>query len=435
MAESILQETRRGWYEHLPRSVLGMVREGLLDVIDRIEWGCIEVHDSEGARTLGRRDNPGPRVSVQVHDEDFWGYMGLGGSVGAGQSYFLGLWDTDDLVDLVRILVRNRFTLDHMDRGFGRIGMSVYRWFHARRENTLAGSRDNIAAHYDLGNDFYELMLDRTMMYSSAIYADEHADLETAQRHKLDVICDKLLLGPDVHVLEIGTGWGGFAVHAAARHGCRVTTTTISRQQHDYAVARVRAAGLEHLVTVLEQDYRHLEGRFDRIVSIEMIEAVGHQYFDTYFRRLEELLAPEGFALIQAITIEDRKFEQYRDSVDFIRRFVFPGGCLPSVTRLVDSMRRVTKLRVRHLEDISDHYARTLGEWQRNVDAHADRLVDMGYDRTFQRLWRYYLAFCQGGFMERSIGDVQMIFEKADCRAPSPVMGVAQGFVPDRKPV
>jgi hypothetical protein len=172
MAESILQDTRRGWYEHLPRSVLSMARAGILDVLDRIDWGCIEVHDVEGSRFLGRRDNPGPRVSVRVHDEGFWGYMGLGGSVGAGQSYFLGLWDTDDLVDLVRILVRNRFALDHMDRGFGRLGMSVYRWFHARRENTLAGSRNNIAAHYDLGNDFYGLMLDRTMMYSSAIYPD-----------------------------------------------------------------------------------------------------------------------------------------------------------------------------------------------------------------------------------------------------------------------
>ena len=435
MAESILQETSRGWYEHLPKPLSSMVRGGLLDVIDRIEWGCIELHDSRGSRTLGSRENPGPRVSVQVHDEDFWGYMGLGGSVGAGQSYFLGLWDTDDLVDLVRILVRNRFTLDRMDRGFSRIGMRAYRWFHERRENTLEGSRANISAHYDLGNDFYELMLDRTMMYSSAIYPHADADLQTAQEHKLDVICDKLLLDPDTHLLEIGTGWGGLAVHAARRHGCRVTTTTISREQHDYAVARVKAEGLEHLVTVLEQDYRHLEGTYDRIVSIEMIEAVGHQYFDTYFRRLEELLAPEGFALIQAITIEDRKFEEYRDSVDFIRRFIFPGGCLPSVTRLMDSMRRVTTLRVRHLDDISDHYARTLGEWQRNVDAHAERLVEMGYDRTFQRLWRYYLAFCQGGFMERSIGDVQLLLEKSECRVPSPIHGVERGFQPDRKPL
>jgi cyclopropane-fatty-acyl-phospholipid synthase len=435
MAESILQETSRGWYEHLPKPLIAMVRGGLLDIIDRITWGCIEVHDARGSRTLGSRDNPGPRVSVQVHDEDFWGYMGLGGSIGAGQSYFLGLWDTDDLVDLVRILVRNRFTLDRMDRGFSQIGMRAYRWFHERRENTVEGSRSNISAHYDLGNDFYELMLDRTMMYSSAIYPHADADLQTAQEHKLDVICDKLLLGPDVHLLEIGTGWGGLAVHAAKRHGCRVTTTTISREQHDYAVTRVRAEGLEDLVTVLEQDYRHLEGTYDRIVSIEMIEAVGHQYFDTYFRRLEELLAPEGCALIQAITIEDRKFEEYRDSVDFIRRFVFPGGCLPSVTRLVDSMRRVTTLRVRHLDDISDHYARTLGEWQRNVDAHAERLVEMGYDRTFQRLWRYYLAFCQGGFMERSIGDVQLLLEKPDCRAPSPIHGVDRAFQPDGKPL
>ena len=434
MAESILQETGRSWYEHLPRSVLGLVRKGLLDVLDRITWGCIEVHDAHGTRTLGSRSNPGPRVSVQVHDEDFWGYMGLGGSIGAGQSYFLGLWDTDDLVDLVRILVRNRFTLDHMDRGsLGRIGMKAYRWFHARRENTLAGSRANISAHYDLGNDFYELMLDPTMMYSAAIYPGEDADLETAQRHKLDVICDKLLLSPDVHLLEIGTGWGGLALHAAARHGCRVTTTTISHEQYRHARERVRAAGLEHLVEVIECDYRLLEGTYDRIVSIEMIEAVGHQYFDTYFRRLEELLAPDGLALIQAITIEDRKFPQYRDGVDFIRRFVFPGGCLPSATVLLDTMQRTTRLRLRHLEDICEHYARTLAEWQRNVDAHSDRLREMGYDRTFQRLWRYYLAFCQGGFMERSIGDVQVLFEHVDSRHPAPVLGVGRDFLPAQK--
>ena len=434
MAESILQETGRGWYAHTPRRVLSVVRRGVLDALAGIRWGRIDIRDARGLTQIGGRDNPGPRVSVQVHDEDFWGYVGFGGSTGAGQSFFLGLWDTDDLVDLVRILVRNRDALDTMDTGVARIGMPIYRWFHTRRENSLAGSKSNISAHYDLGNDFFELMLDRTMMYSSAIYPDADADLETAQRHKLDVICDKLALGPDVHLLEIGTGWGGLALHAAQRSGCRVTTTTISAEQHAYATQRVRDAGLEDRVTVLMQDYRELTGRFDRIVSIEMIEAVGHQYFDVYFAQLERLLADDGLALIQAITIEDSRFDEYVRSVDFIKRFVFPGGCLPSVSRIMDSVKRKTTLRLRHFDDISDHYARTLGEWQLRCDANADALVEMGYDRVFQRLWRYYIAFCQGGFMERSIGDAQLLFEKGECRLPSPIQSVDRYFQPDGKP-
>lgn len=423
MAESILEEAGRGWFERVPGAVVGAIRSRLLGALARISWGCIEVTDPRGEHTLGSRDNPGPRASVQIHDMDFYAYAGLGGSTGAGQSYFLGLWDTDALVDVVRILVRNRDTLDQMDGGMALIGQPLYAWFHRRRENSLSGSRSNISAHYDLGNDFFTVMLDPSMMYSSGIYPAAEATLEIAQRHKLDVICDKLMLGPDTHLLEIGTGWGGLAVHAAQRHGCRVTTTTISREQHDYALARVEKAGLGDRVTVLFQDYRELTGRYDRLVSVEMIEAVGHQYFDRYFERVDELLTDDGMALIQAITIEDQRYESYRRSVDFIKRFVFPGGCLPSVSVMLDSVRRQTSLRIRHLEDIGDHYARTLADWQQRIDERAEELMEMGYDRTFQRLWRFYLAYCEGGFVERSIGDVQLLLEKPDCRQPSPVVG------------
>lgn len=423
MAESILQDTGRGWFERVPSALLGSIRDRFLGGLEDLRWGCIELVDPKGSRTLGDRANPGPHVCVRVHALDFYAYAGLGGSTGAGQSYFLGLWDADNLVDVVRILVRNRGTLDQMDSGLALFSRPLYSWFHRRRENSLAGSRANISAHYDLGNDFFTVMLDPTMMYSSGIYPTPDADLHLAQRHKLDVICDKLMLDADTHLLEIGTGWGGLAVHAAQRHGCRVTTTTISREQHDYALQRVRAAGLEDRITVLFQDYRELQGRFDRLVSVEMIEAVGAPWFDHYFERVDELLADDGMALIQAITIEDQRYESYRRSVDFIKRFVFPGGCLPSVSVMLDAVRRRTSLRVRHLEDIGEHYARTLSDWQQRIDERADELMERGYDRTFLRLWQFYLAYCEGGFTERSIGDVQLLLEKPDCRQPSPVVG------------
>jgi len=429
MAESITQLARRGWFERLPDRLLGSIRERLLGALADISWGRIELQDGNRSVTLGHRANPGPSVSVQVHDADFYAYTGLGGSVGAGQSYFLELWDASDLVDLVRILVRNRDALDRMDGGLALISQPLYRWFHRRRENSVRGSRANIAAHYDLGNEFFGVMLDPTMMYSAAIYPTPEASLEAAQQHKLDVICRKLHLSPDVHLLEIGTGWGGLAIHAASRYGCRVTTTTISRAQYEHALARVRAAGLADRINVLSTDYRELTGRYDRLVSIEMIEAVGAQYFDRYFERIDELLTDDGLALIQAITIEDQRYESYRRSVDFINRFIFPGGCLPSVSVMLDCVRRRTALRVRHLEDIGAHYARTLTDWQRRVDARADELLAMGYDRTFQRLWRFYLAYCTGGFLERSIGDVQLLLERPGCRLPSPVTGATAGVL------
>jgi cyclopropane-fatty-acyl-phospholipid synthase len=429
MAESITRDTRRGWFEHVPARLLRGIRGRLLESLQDIRWGRIELHDRHGSHTLGDRANPGPAVTVRVHDPDFYAYAGLGGSVGAGQSYFLGLWDASDLVDVVRILARNRDALDRMDGGLALISQPLYRWFHRRRENSVRGSRANIAAHYDLGNDFFGVMLDPTMMYSAAIYPTPEASLEAAQQHKLDVICRKLHLSPDVHLLEIGTGWGGLAIHAASRYGCRVTTTTISRAQYEHALARVHAAGLADRVTVLSTDYRELTGRYDRLVSIEMIEAVGAQYFDRYFERIDELLTDDGLALIQAITIEDQRYESYRRSVDFINRFIFPGGCLPSVSVMLDCVRRRTALRVRHLEDIGAHYARTLTDWQRRVDARADELLAMGYDRTFLRLWRFYLAYCIGGFMERSIGDVQLLLEKPGCRLPSPVTGAIDGVL------
>lgn len=420
MTASIVDHAHRTWPRWLPRSLVQEIRARFLGGLEGLRWGRIRLDDGIESRELGRPGNPGPCVDVRVHDPEFYVYAGLGGSIGAGQSYFLGLWDTPALVDLVRIMVRNRECLERMDSGLGRLGRPFYEWFHRRRENSVAGSRANIAAHYDLGNGLFELMLDPSMMYSAAVWPHPEATLAQAQTHKLDLICDKLQLDEHCHLLEIGTGWGGLALHAARRHGCRVTTTTISEEQYAHARQRVREAGLEELVSVIFQDYRTLSGRYDRIVSIEMIEAVGHRYLPGYFQRLDELLSDDGRVLLQAITIPDQHYARYRRSVDFIKRFVFPGGSLPSVNVMLEAARRHTSLRLCHLEDIGAHYARTLRVWRENCLAQAEGLRGLGYGDGFQRLWHFYLAYCEGGFLERSIGDVQVVFDKPETRLRVP---------------
>ena len=429
MGEGIAGELARGGIPY-PRWLTGVLKRAVLRKLVSLRAGALTLVDEQGA--VHRFGDPAGelRATLTVRDPSFYGALGLGGSVGAGESYFRGAWDTDGLVDLVRLMARNSDVLSQLDGGFARLGRLLYNAFHWRHANTVAGSRANILAHYDLGNDFFELMLDDSMMYSSAIYADEAMALPAAQAHKLKIICEKLRLDSSHHLLEIGTGWGGLACFAAKETGCRVTTTTISDAQFAYATARVRAAGLEDRVTVLKQDYRVLTGRFDRIVSIEMIEAVGDQFFTTYFRKLDSLLAEDGLLLIQGITIADQRYERYRRSVDFIKRFVFPGGCLPSLTAITQCMTQVTSLRLRHLDDIGEHYARTLRDWRERFEAAGDVLRARGYDTPFLRLWRFYLAYCEGGFRERTIGDLQLLFEKPDSRALAPIYGVKGDFRP-----
>jgi cyclopropane-fatty-acyl-phospholipid synthase len=287
---------------------------------------------------------------------------------------------------------------------------------HALNRNTRHGSRRNIAAHYDLGNDFYSLWLDPTMMYSCAWYGSEDTPLEEAAVAKLDRICRKLALSPDDRVMEIGTGWGGFAIHAARNYGCHVTTTTISREQHDYAKQAIRDAGLEDRITLLFRDYRDLEGRFDKLVSIEMIEAVGHEYQAQFFGKCCELLEPHGQMLLQAITIADQRFDSYKNSVDFIKRYIFPGGCLTSVTAMSNLMTRHTDMRAVHIEDIGPHYAATLRHWRERFFANIDRVRGLGYPDEFVRMWDFYLSSCESAFIERAIGDVQMLIMRPHAR-------------------
>ena len=355
-------------------------------------------------------------AGIVVHDAAFYRMAALNGSVGAGEAYMDGHWDCDDLVALVRILVRNRDRLDALEHGPARIGGAIMRGWHALMRNTRAGSRRNIAAHYDLGNDLFKLFLDESMMYSSAIYLDESESLDVAARRKLDRICQKLDLQPQHHVVEIGTGWGGFAIHAAKNYGCKVTTTTISREQYELARERVVAAGLQDRVELLLEDYRDLAGTYDRLVSIEMIEAIGPQYLDTYFEKVGNLLKPDGIALIQAITIEEHRYQQALTTVDFIQRHVFPGSFIPALAPMMRSVAKNSDMKLYNLEDIGPSYALTLRAWRERFLARLPEVRALGYPTRFIRLWQFYLCYCEGGFLDRSIGDVQMLLSKPGAR-------------------
>jgi cyclopropane-fatty-acyl-phospholipid synthase len=361
-----------------------------------------------GSRAYG----PGPRPVARliVRDSRFYRAVALGGHLGAVDAYLDGWWDTDDLTALVQLMVQNRAVLDSLETGWARLALPLRRAWHAWRRNSRTGSRRNIAAHYDLGNEFFAEFLDDTLTYSCGIFERPDASLREASLAKYERLCRKLELGPGDHVLEIGSGWGGFALHAAGNHGCRVTTTTISREQHQLAVERVGAAGLADRVTVLLQDYRDLAGQYDKLVSIEMIEAVGHAFYRTFFRKCAELLKPGGRMALQAITIDPRFYHRARRDVDFIKRYIFPGANIPSVPVLRDAAERRAGLALVHLEDITPHYAETLKRWRENFLARWDRLRCLGFSEEFRRLWEFYFCYCEGGFRERFLGDVQMLF-------------------------
>jgi cyclopropane-fatty-acyl-phospholipid synthase len=390
-----------------------LARRALESRLAGLAWGRVVIRDAHAALGFG---GGAPEATLRVHDPAFYLSVATRGSVGAGESYVRGEWSCDDLVSLVRILVRNREQLEGLEGGLARAGAALLRWYHARRDNTRTGSRSNISAHYDLGNGFYRLWLDETMMYSCAIFPRAGMSLHEAQQARLESICRKLDLQPGQHLLEIGTGWGGMAEYAAREHGCRVTTTTISREQHAFARERIARAGLAGRVEVLCEDYRDLAGRYDKLVSIEMVEAVGERWFDAYFRKCSELLEPHGAMLLQSITIRDQHYEQALRSVDFIQRYVFPGACIPSVAALTQRVARCTDMTLLHLEDIGAHYATTLREWRRRFHARLPEVRALGFDDEFVRLWEFYLCYCEGGFEERALGDVQLLLTKPLCR-------------------
>jgi len=391
------------WSESLLRAQLSQLRHGELTLVD-------------GGRrdTFGRRTPQCPlAATLQVRDRRFYAETAFGGSVGAGESYMAGDWGCDDLTALVRILLNNRAVVDGVDGGWSRLTEPLRRLLHAAARNTRDGSRRNIVAHYDVGNDFFALFLDPTMMYSSAVFERPAMSLQEASLAKLDRVCRKLALRPGDRVLEIGTGWGGFALHAARQYGCHVTTTTISREQHAWARQRIDAAGLGDRITLLADDYRDLTGTYDKLVSIEMIEAVGHQYFDTFFRVCSDRLRPGGTMVLQAITIADQQYEAARDSVDFIKRHIFPGCCIPSIAAIAAAVARASQLRIVGVEDIGAHYATTLAHWRANLLRNASAARALGHDDAFLRMWEFYFSYCEGGFAEGALGDAQIVLSRS----------------------
>ena len=397
-----------------------LARRLLLQRMARLQHGSLELHDAEGTLRFGDVAAAGGlHARIEVLHPQFWADAVFGGTTSAGEAYIHGLWKCDDLTALVRIMVANREVLESVDGAatrFAGVGRRVAHWLN---RNSRAGSRRNISAHYDLGNEFFQLFLDPTMNYSCGIFEAADATMEQASIAKMDAACRKLDLKPGDHLLEIGTGWGGLAIHAARNYGCRVTTTTISREQHALASQRVREAGLEDRIELLLRDYRDLEGSYDKLVSIEMIEAVGHKFLDTYFGACSRLLKPEGLMLIQAITIRDELYAAALKSVDFIQRFVFPGGFLPAISAMSASLARSSDLQLLHLQDIGLHYATTLRRWREGFFANIEEVRALGYPDSFIRLWEYYLCYCEGGFLERNIGTVQMVLAKPRNRRAS----------------
>lgn len=403
-----------------PTRLQRFARRQLVSRMARLEHGALEVHDGEGMLRFGKDyQGAGLRARIEVLHPQFWADAVFGGTTGAGEAYIHGLWKCDDLTALVRMMVANRHALEEVDGATTRFAALGRRLAHWLNRNSRAGSRRNISAHYDLGNDFFALFLDPTMNYSSGIFATPEATMEQASIAKMDAACRKLDLQPGDHLLEIGTGWGGLAIHAAGRYGCRVTTTTISKEQHALAAQRIRDAGLEDRIELLLCDYRDLEGQYDKLVSIEMIEAVGHQFLDTYFRACSRLLKSDGLMLLQAITIRDEHYEQALKSVDFIQRFVFPGGFLPSVSAMSASLARSGDLQMLHLQDIGLHYATTLNRWRERFFDNLEAVRALGYPDSFIRLWEYYLCYCEGAFLERNIGNVQVLLAKPRNRRAS----------------
>jgi cyclopropane-fatty-acyl-phospholipid synthase len=408
----------------LARVVTGALARPIVRTLLRgTRHGALTIIEGGRSRPFGTAAAGAPAPVIVVHDSRFYSGL-LRGSLGVSEAYSEGWFDCSDLAELARLAALNMPALDRWRRGirpFVAGPQSLLSWC---ARNTPKRSRRRIAAHYDIGNDFFSLMLDETMTYSCAIFESPEASLHQAQIAKLDRICRKLELTPRDHVLEIGTGWGAFAIHAASQYGCRVTTTTISGEQHRLALERIRAAGLEDRITVLLEDYRDLEGRFDKLVSIEMIEAVGWQYFDTFFERCASLLAPDGAMLLQAITIDERAYDVEKAKRSFANTHVFPGGCLPSLSVISGSVARVTDMRPIALEDITSHYVRTLRCWRENFLAQLERVRSLGYDGRFQRMWELYLAYCEGGFGGGRIGNVQLLLAKPQFR-PAAIEGPA----------
>jgi len=402
---------------HQPAILGDFVQSQLEKRLSKIPRGILVIEDGSGSKSFGKKNLPADiSARIVVHDPSVYRDIAFGGSIGAAEAYMLGKWTSPNLVDLVRLMSINIDFLNFMDDS----KPLVYRLFdkacHWFNRNTTSKARENISAHYDLSNEFFALFLDPEMMYSSAMFPRKEVGLNEAAVYKLDVICQKLDLQASDHLLEIGTGWGGMAIHAAKNYGCRVTTTTISKEQYEAACQRVIEAGLEDLVTVIFEDYRNLEGSYDKLVSIEMVEAVGHEFYKQYFGGCASLLKPDGLMLIQAITVPDQRYRYARNSVDFIQRYIFPGGSLPGHEIVMSSIRKHTDMQMIGMEEMGEDYARTLEVWRQRFLSRLDEVRALGFDDVFIRMWDFYLCYCQGAFEERVIGTSQFLFARPEWR-------------------
>ena len=404
-----------------------IAREAIFRLLSKLQVGSLTLHEGPCSHHFGSVDKPHePQAEVHIHSPAVYSQMLTGGSIGSGEAYMKGYWSSPDAMDVMRIFSANLVLLNKFDASQSVFIKLALKIAHRFNRNTYKGSQLNIAAHYDLGNEFFQLFLDPTMMYSSALFSDKSASLEVASETKLDELCQQLELKADDHLLEIGTGWGGMAIHAAKNFGCRVTTTTISQEQYDFASARVMEEGLEGQITLLCEDYRNLTGEYDKLVSVEMIEAVGHDFYQNYFRMCSGLLKPNGKMVIQAITMADQRYKEARDSVDFIKRYIFPGGCLPSVAVMAQHIARDTDMQIVHLRDITNDYAETLAHWRQRFLANLEAVRGMGFSEEFVRMWDFYLCYCEGGFRERVISTVQLAFAKPDYRFQGSVAPVCE---------
>lgn len=397
-------------------------RSLLFKKFKELKHGQIRIEDRSGPvlvdETFGDLSSP-LKIRLVIHRSRFYSRTLLGGSIGNAESYVDGDWDSEQLTDLVRLFVMNRDILQGIDNGIGSLLQPFQKYFHGLRKNTIEGSRENIRSHYDIGNDFFKLFLDESMMYSSGIFATKETTLYEASMEKVARAVSKLKLKPTDHLVEIGTGWGTLAIYAAKTYGCKVTTTTISTEQYNYAVARVKEENLEGQVTVLFEDYRKLTGVYDALVSIEMIEAVGLDHLETYFEKCSSLIKPDGIMVLQAITIRDQFYEEARRSVDFIQRHIFPGCGIPSVHAMMNAVTKKTDLGLIHQEDFSEDYAQTLNHWSKRLAKNEKEITRLGYPEFLHRLWQFYFSYCEGGFRERAIGLSQMVLTKPRYKAKS----------------
>ncbi|GGY75449.1 cyclopropane-fatty-acyl-phospholipid synthase [Cellvibrio zantedeschiae] len=408
--KSSAQATRH-WLDIFARKIL-------LQLLQKIENGHLTLEDKGEIYSFGEAQESATLIAhISVTHPAFYRQVVFGGSIGAGEAYMFKNWWSPDLVQVIRLMAINMPVLQQLDSKWSAAFNIACRIAHRLRPNTIAKARENISAHYDLGNDFFRLFLDSTMLYSAAIYPSESSTLEEASLNKMAHICKRLRLNAHDHLLEIGAGWGGMAIFAAKTTGCRVTSVTISKEQFIYATEWVKREGLEKQVTVLLQDYRLIEGTFDKLVSIEMIEAVGHEFYGEYFSKCSSLLKPDGLMLIQAITIQDQRFEYARKNTDFIQQYIFPGGCLPSNTVVANHITEDTDMQIVGLEDITQDYARTLADWRKAFSQNLDAVKAQGFDEVFMRMWDFYLCYCEGGFTERAISTAQYVFAKPLARA------------------